>query len=146
MNKEAILNGMSEDEFYKLYPTEEHYMKAMGGQTDDGFYADPKLAQAARNSTPINFTNSPYYQEGGNINPDQYYYNTGGDSNGPLGYFAEGGNTPFGYGAFPVMQVGGPYTPNFPSETSQSQVPVNPYMLNQQQQATRKNSAEAGAK
>lgn len=35
MNKQRILNGMSEEEFYSLYPTEAHYKMAMGGNPLD---------------------------------------------------------------------------------------------------------------
>lgn len=96
MNKQQMLNGMSEEEFYNLYPTEEDYIMAMGGQAgNDDFYVPHQDADRLRASTPINFINTPYY-------------NLGGASDGPLGYFQEGGS-PFNYGAFPVMVGGGEF-------------------------------------
>ena len=99
MNKQQMLNGMSEEEFYSMYPTEEDYVMAMGGQAgNDDFYVPHQDADRLRASTPINFVNTPFY-------------NLGGASDGPLGYFQEGGNpSPMNYGAFPVMVGGGEFT------------------------------------
>jgi len=67
MNKQQMLNGMSEEEFYSMYPTEEDYVMAMGGQAgNDDFYVPHQDADRLRASTPINFVNTPFYQEGGN--------------------------------------------------------------------------------
>jgi len=79
MNKQQMLNGMSEEEFYSMYPTEEDYVMAMGGQAgNDDFYVPHQDADRLRASTPINFINTPFY-------------NFGGASDGPLGYFGDGG-------------------------------------------------------
>lgn len=55
-----------------------------GGENDD-FYTTHEDAQRLRDSTPINFTNSPYYQVGGVINPEDYIYNYGGDNQYDIG-------------------------------------------------------------
>lgn len=66
MNKQQMLNGMTEEQFYNLYPTEEDYVMAMGGQAgNDDFYVPHQDADRLRATTPINFINTPYYQEGG---------------------------------------------------------------------------------
>ena len=63
MNKQQILNGMSEEEFYKLYPTEEHYKKAIGGTIE----AFPQQADADGFFNPGFIPQSPvgFYQSGG---------------------------------------------------------------------------------
>ena len=70
MKKEQILNGMSEKEFYKLYPTKESYIKANGGSIE----AFPTQPDAERFFSYGVVPNSPvgFYQMGGpNQDPNQ---------------------------------------------------------------------------
>lgn len=84
MTKEEILNGMSEEEFYNLYPTEEAYFMAKGGSlsgaphngqpTADEFfsYGAPALGHMnipMSNPTYLAHGGTPYY--GGPIYPAQ---------------------------------------------------------------------------
>ena len=106
MNKKAILNGMSEAEFYKLYPTEESYKKAMGGSlsgaphngqpTADQFFTMGLVPQG-----PVGF-----YQFGGNLpeafpqqpTPSQFY-NEGFIPDSPVSFYK--------FGGAPCMECGG---------------------------------------
>jgi len=79
-NKAAILKafGGSEEEFYSLYPTEEHFKKAMGGQS---------------------------MAEGGSLNP---FNTSTPDFFNPEYLMRNGGfNSPTNYGSFPAMRMGG---------------------------------------
>lgn len=124
MNKKAILNGMSEAEFYKLYPTEESYMKAMGGSlsgaphngqpTADQFFARGFVPQG-----PVGF-----YKKGGiNTNeiafPQQptakQFYETGFIPQGPVGFYEFGGNLPEAFPQLPPQAdffSGTPWAPH----------------------------------
>lgn len=66
MTKKEMLNGMSEEQFYSLYPTEEHYKKAKGG-------------------TPEAFPQQPDSKE---------FFNPGWMPNVPDYFYAMGGNPP----------------------------------------------------
>ena len=131
MTKEEILNGMSEEEFYDMYPTPEDWENAQqmklgglsgaphdGQPTADEFFSYGSHANDAVNvpmSNPFFASNggTPYY--GGPVRPYAY---GGGLPNGANdmpcmncgGYMDMGGNTasPMNYGAFSVpMQYGG---------------------------------------
>jgi len=115
MTREEILNGMSEEEFYDMYPTQEAWENAQqmklgglsgaphdGQPTADQFFSYGSHANDGINipmSNPFYAANggTPYY--GGPIRP----YQDGG-------YMDDGGNmaSPTNYGAFNVpMQAGG---------------------------------------
>ncbi len=123
MNKKAILNGMSEEEFYKLYPTEESYIKAKGGQlsgaphngqpTSAEFFARGFVPQG-----PVGF-----YKSGGPLNtndiafPQQptanQFYNKGYIPQSPVGFYAFGG-IPEAFPQLPPEAVffsGAPWSP-----------------------------------
>ena len=65
MKKKDILNGMSEEEFYKLYPTEEAYKMAMGGS----------LSGAPHNGQP---TANQFFDFGAQPAGPQFFYPEGG--------------------------------------------------------------------
>lgn len=106
MNKKAILNGMSEEEFYKLYPTEESYIKAMGGSLSGAPHnGQPTAAEFfARGFVPQGPVG--FYQFGGNLpeafpqqpTPSQFY-EKGFNPQGPVGFYEFGGE--------PCMECGG---------------------------------------
>lgn len=76
MNKEAILKafGGSEEDFYKMYPTEEHFKKAMGGAFEaysgpvpDFFNPQFIMDEGGNVASPMNYGAFPAMNEGGNI-------------------------------------------------------------------------------
>lgn len=104
MTKEQILNGMSEEEFYSLYPTRESWEAAQTQMAYGGvaeimgipFGAGVILADGG----------TPYY--GGPIYPAQAGGSMTPDLQGQYPIFNYGGyDSPFNYGQFPVMQDGG---------------------------------------
>jgi hypothetical protein len=99
MNKQAILNGMSEEEFYKLYPTKEAYMMAKGGMVlPEAFPQQPTQAQffnfGPHATAPINF-----YRDGGFSIPEAFpqqptqseFFDFGRIPTGPVGFYQGGG-------------------------------------------------------
>ena len=65
MTKKKMLNGMSESDFYSLYPTEDHYKKAMGGEMSTmqtGGEQISGLTVDEFNKAPINIENDLRYQ------------------------------------------------------------------------------------
>ena len=81
MTKEEILNGMSEEEFYNLYPTEEAYFMAKGGSlsgaphngqpTADEFFSYGAPALGHMN---IPMSNPTYLAHGGMYHSDGPFY------------------------------------------------------------------------
>ncbi len=106
MNKKAILNGMSEAEFYKLYPTEESYRKAMGGSLSGAPHNGQPTAAQFYNEGFIPQSPVSFYQFGGNTpeafpqqpTPSQFY-NEGFIPDSPVGFYEMGG--------VPCMDCGG---------------------------------------
>lgn len=106
MNKKAILNGMSEAEFYKLYPTEESYRKAMGGSLSGAPHNGQPTAAQFYNEGFIPQSPVSFYQFGGNTpeafpqqpTPNQFY-NEGFIPDSPVGFYEMGG--------VPCMDCGG---------------------------------------
>jgi hypothetical protein len=102
MTKEEILNGMSEEEFYNLYPTEEAYFMAKGGSlsgaphngqpTADEFFSYGAPALGHMN---IPMSNPTYLAHGGT------YFG------GPIRPYAYGGGLPGGANDMPCMNCGG---------------------------------------
>jgi hypothetical protein len=102
MTKEEILNGMSEEEFYNLYPTEEAYFMAKGGSlsgaphngqpTADEFFSYGAPALGHMN---IPMSNPTYLAHGGT------YFG------GPTRPYAYGGGLPGGANDMPCMNCGG---------------------------------------
>ena len=95
MKKKDILkmHGLTEQEFYKLYPTEESYVKAMGGNYDTG----GSIVDAFNAMPPDFFNPSFFLRKGG-----EPCFECGGQ------HMEKGGFTsPFNYGQFPAMQKGG---------------------------------------
>lgn len=89
MTKEDILNGMSEEEFYSFYPTKESWEQAQQEMN----YGGSPFIQGLPFGAGITLSKggTPYY-------------------GGPIYFAKEGGNSsPFNYGAFPAMSMGGAY-------------------------------------
>ena len=109
MTKEEILNGMSEEEFYDMYPTPEDWENAqqmklggLSGAPHDGQpTADEFFSYGSHANDAVNVPMSnPFYAANGGT---PYY-------GGPVRPYDMGGNTasPMNYGAFSVpMQYGG---------------------------------------
>jgi len=109
MTKEEILNGMSEEEFYDMYPDQESWENAqqmkLGG-----------LSGAPHNGQPTAdefFSYGSHVNDGLNIPMSNPFYAANGGTpyyGGPIRPYDMGGNTasPMNYGAFSVpMQYGG---------------------------------------
>ena len=124
MNKKAILNGMSEAEFYKLYPTEESYIKAMGGSLSGAPHnGQPTAAEFfARGFVPQGPVG--FYKAGGiNTNeiafPQQptakQFYKKGFIPQGPVDFYEFGGNLPEAFPQLPPQVdffSGTPWSPD----------------------------------
>lgn len=115
MTKEEILNGMSEAEFYRLYPTKESWEAAQAEMAYGGSPYDPGIPFGA--GITMAHGGTPYY--GGPIYPAAY----GGD----IAEYCWGG-LPGGPNEMPAMEDGGFYVGgnyNSPTNYGSFSVPMN---------------------
>ena len=108
MTKEEILNGMSEEEFYDMYPTQEDWENSQQMKLG-GLSGAPHNGQPTANEF---FSYGSHVNDGLNIPMSNPFYAAHGGTyyGGPTSPYDMGGNTasPMNYGAFNVpMQYGG---------------------------------------